>query len=161
MNKRFVDFQEPRAYLRGTSERATAVLQVLRTLALLLTLALLAGATAFDFSARSDAPAIAGHARFASSTLARFNAMPQAGAAHARLGSTHARLITAELEDGPEGEEAPLATFVKFLDDDQLRSSGECGAVQFRIVAMLRPENVRRRALHPVHVGFPTGPPAA
>ena len=70
--------------------------------------------------------------------------------------------ITAALEDGPEDEEPPVASFVRSYDgDDQIPSSAVFALIAFDFVT-LEPDRGDAAPL-PSHfpcAGFPTGPPA-
>ena len=72
--------------------------------------------------------------------------------------------FAAELEDGPEGEEAPIAVFVRSSDgDDQIGHHSIylpiAGVIYRRIAADRGHDPVDPN--HPPYAGFPTGPPAA
>ena len=68
--------------------------------------------------------------------------------------------ITAELEDGPEGEQIPLANSVGGYDgEDQIETAWGHTSVRFASSA-----NASRKSVelsHPPCAGFPTGPPVA
>ena len=68
---------------------------------------------------------------------------------------------TAELEDGPEGEQIPLASLVRGYDgDDQIETAFGLAPVRFAASSA----NASRKSVelsHPPCAGFPTGPPVA
>jgi hypothetical protein len=69
----------------------------------------------------------------------------------------------AGLEDGPEGEEAPLAVFLNSTNgDDQIGQASHHGAIRFSydFVGLDRGRDPAAPS-HPPFAGFPTGPPAA
>ena len=69
---------------------------------------------------------------------------------------------TAELEDGPEGEEAPVAVFARSFDGDDQIGPDPLGAqpirVSYELVAPDRGHSPAKPS-HPPYAGFPTGPP--
>ena len=74
-----------------------------------------------------------------------------------------ASLQYAALEDGPEGEQPPVATFVRSYDgDDQLKTVTFCA--EFAAASYVIASAAGNRAAAPTHfpcAGFPTGPPRA
>lgn len=78
--------------------------------------------------------------------------------AHGKLRSGKSN--TAELEDGPEGEQIPLANLVRGYDgDDQIETAFGLTPVRFATSST----NASRKSVelsHPPCAGFPTGPPA-
>jgi hypothetical protein len=70
--------------------------------------------------------------------------------------------ITAQLEDGPEGEEEPIANLLRAYDgDDQIEAQFGFVTISFRTIQWL--PNIAGSAPAPSHApcaGFPTGPPA-
>ena len=91
--------------------------------------------------------------------------------AEAKLGATPARIsvwagakrITAELEDGPEGEEEPVASLVRAYDgDDQIGTRFDFATIVFDVVTFApRFAGAAPAPNHAPCAGFPTGPPAA
>jgi hypothetical protein len=151
---------------RGVTSRQTKVsnpvLHVLRMFGLLLTLSLLTGVVAIDQNARLNAASVLADAKV-NFSYNRIGAAQSASTAfQLRLGSTHAKLFTAELQDGPEGEEPPVASFVRSYDgDDQI-------GIRFDFVSVPTPrvdlDVASRRPFHlsyPTYGGIPTGPPSA
>ena len=91
--------------------------------------------------------------------------------AEAKLGATPARInalagakrITAELQDGPEGEEEPVASLVRAYDgDDQIETRFNFATIALHVVTIAPGFAGAMPALsHAPCAGFPTGPPAA
>jgi hypothetical protein len=81
----------------------------------------------------------------------------------AKLLIAHAKRITAELQDGPEGEEDPVANLVRGYDgDDQIQASFNFVRVAFGIPTFVPDFNRAAPArTFSVCAGFPTGPPSA
>jgi len=81
----------------------------------------------------------------------------------ARIHQTAVKRITAELEDGPDGEEEPIANLLRAYDgDDQLEAQFGFVTISFCTIQWL--PNIAGAAPAPSHApcaGFPTGPPAA
>ncbi len=73
-------------------------------------------------------------------------------------------VLDTELEDGPEGEEAPIAVFLRSTDgDDQIGSATPVAPIVRVVYVKLAAGGGRDPASpsHPPCSGFPTGPPAA
>lgn len=69
-----------------------------------------------------------------------------------------------ELEDGPEGESSPLATFLRSYDGDDQIGSGTLSIRVSQICYDLARDDIGRDAAGPSHppcAGYPTGPPRA
>ncbi len=129
------------------------MLHLVRLFGLLLTISLPTGASAADFGRRGD-PAVRPYTRVAHAP---------APVIQVRLGFTHLRLVTAELEDGPEGEGTPIASLVRSYDgDDQFQATFKPAEFSVDYPTKLA---VRRwlccERSHPAMAGFPTGPPVS
>ena len=74
-----------------------------------------------------------------------------------------AKRITAELEDGPEGEEEPVASLVRAYDgDDQIGTRFDFATIVFDVVTFApRFAGAAPAPSYAPCAGFPTGPPAA
>jgi hypothetical protein len=91
--------------------------------------------------------------------------------AEVKLGTTPARInvlagakrITAEVQDGPEGEEEPVAGLVRAYDgDDQIETRCDFATIAFHVVVCAPSFRGAAPALsHAPCAGFPTGPPTA
>ena len=85
------------------------------------------------------------------------------GSTPVRVHSSPAKHVIAELEDGPEGEDTPIANLVRAYDgDDQIETLFSFKMIVFRVVALA--PSFASAAPAPRHfpcAGFPTGPPAA
>jgi hypothetical protein len=72
--------------------------------------------------------------------------------------------LNADLEDGPEGEEAPIAVFLRSGDGDDQIGSTLSGAAIVRVIYFKMAADCGHHPASPSHSpcsGFPTGPPAA
>jgi hypothetical protein len=147
----FLAFGRPRGYPKAI-KRATAVLHLFRLLPLVLVLSFLTATTTVDLWPVERVAVVSTPSN--SGTVAKL--------ALAKLNLIPAKLSTAEMEDGPEGEEAPLATFVRAYDgDDQIQTRYE---LVFAAVGFIAPADdvnaVPPELTYPTYGGFPTGPPA-
>ena len=130
------------------------MLLFLRLALFLLTLSCLTGIATID---PSD-PGVA-------SIQAKLSTVPaKQRAAQANSNDAHGKVRTgksntAELEDGPEGEQIPLANLVRSYDgDDQIETPFELTPVRFATSSA----NASRTSVelsHPPCACFPTGPP--
>jgi hypothetical protein len=84
-------------------------------------------------------------------------------AATAKVNGAVAKRTTAELEDGPEGEEEPVANLVRAYDgDDQIETQFAFVMIAFSIVAWApNADGTVFAQSHDPCAGFPTGPPTA
>ena len=129
---------------------------------LLLTLSLLTGVVAVDQGSRLNTASVLTDAKV-NFSYSRIGTSQSANTAfQVRLGSTHAKLFSAELQDGPEGEEPPVASFVRSYDgDDQIGARFDFVAV---VLSGGDPDTADRQPFdlsYPTYGGFPTGPPSA
>jgi hypothetical protein len=129
------------------------VLSLFRLIGMVLALPLLAATSTADLS-----PLDPGFA-----SLHKFSV------AEAKFGSTPVRNNSplaknfAELEDGPEGEDTPIANLVRAYDgDDQIETQFSFVTILFRVVALTPSFASVTPAQHYFPcAGFPTGPPTA
>lgn len=129
------------------------MLHFVRLFGLLLALSFLTGSGAAGFGCRGDA------------AVQPYTSVAQAPAItlQVRLAYNHSRVVTAELEDGPEGEGTPIATFVRSYDgDDQFQAAfGPAELSDGHLTRhAVRPWPCCKRT-HPAIAGFPTGPPVS
>jgi hypothetical protein len=131
------------------------VLSLFRLIGLLLALPFLTATATVDLSSALDPG---------------FTSLHKLSIAEAKLGSppmrSHsaaAKHVTAELEDGPEGEDTPIANLLRAYDgDDQIETRLSFAVIAFRVV-VLAPSLAGAAPVsrHFPCAGFPTGPPAA
>lgn len=96
-----------------------------------------------------------------------FASLHKFSVAEAKFGSTPVRNSSslakniAELEDGPEGEDTPIANLVRAYDgDDQIETQFSFVTIVFRVVALTPSFASVTPAQHYFPcAGFPTGPP--
>jgi hypothetical protein len=137
------------------SERETTVLVFLRSTLFLLTLSVLTAMATID-------PSDLGVASI-QVQLSTVPAKPRV--AQAKSNDAHETLRTgkskiAVLEDGPEGEQIPLANLVRGYDgDDQIETVFGLTPVRFALSPSTNRKSVELS--HPACAGFPTGPPVA
>lgn len=92
--------------------------------------------------------------------MATLDLRPQVNAATASFQSG----ASAELEDGPDGEEAPLAIFLRSFDGDDQIGPDAPGVRITRIAYLVAAPDLcgdPAGPSHPPFAGFPTGPPRA
>ncbi len=134
---------------------ANPVLTLFRSMVLLLALPFLTVTATADLSPspRPAVTSVSSKLIFSGSTLT----------GPAKLGIAHIKRTTAELEDGPEGEQDPIANLVRGYDgDDQVELSFSFVRVAFSILSFV-PDFARAAPAKSFSVcaGFPTGPPSA
>jgi hypothetical protein len=129
------------------------VLRFLRSTFFLLTLSCLTAVAAIDL----NDPGVASVQAKLGSAPAKLG-VAQADDAHGKLRAGNSN--TAELKDGPDGEQMPLANLVRGCDgDDQLDAFG---LTPFRVATSSANVSCNSVALsHPPCARFSTGPPAA
>ncbi len=130
------------------------MLTLFRSIIFVLALPFLTVAPAEDFS----------HAAKAVSLYAKLSVVESSSATWpAKPALPHTKRATAELQDGPEGEDAPLANLVRGYDgDDQIQSALAFTRIAFRFRSV--DSDFHGIAAAPSHfacAGLPTGPPSA
>jgi hypothetical protein len=137
------------------SERGKTVLLFLRSTLFLLTLSSLNAMAAID---PSNLGSVSIQVKLSTVPAMLKVAQAKSNDAHEKLHTGKSKI--AVLEDGPEGEQIPLANLVRGYDgDDQIEPVFGLTPVQFALSPTANRKPVELS--HPPCAGLPTGPPVA